>query len=82
MAVSKGSEGNLSLIILQGIAGGFFVYLACCEFMIKVFQRGNKNLDLSDKTSVYVIRMFNVLFFALGALVVIILGIIEPEHSH
>lgn len=67
---------------MQGLAGGTFIYLGCCDLIIHVFHEGNKSLDLTDKTSVYCVRFLRLVAFLLGGSVVLILTAVTPKHSH
>lgn len=82
MSVSQAGQSNIGLIVVQGLAGGTFIYLSCCDLIIHVFHEGNKTLDLENKFVVYCVRTMRFLLFASGVSVVLILAAFTPKHSH
>lgn len=80
--------GSLAITILQSIAGGTFIYLACCDFIIKEFHSSDdaaKNDPRSEEEktkTIKIIACIKFCFILLGCVIIAALMSLGPKHEH
>jgi len=82
------SAGGLGVVIVQGLAGGTFVYLACCDFIVHEFQNGKDIYEGDDRKEEELaktqrcISLLKFMFVALGFAVVVTIFSLGAKHAH
>lgn len=72
--ILDGTSPNIGLVIVQGMSGGVFAYLACCDLVVHQFHDA-KSASKTERLTKYVAM-------SLGAAIVIGLIAVAPAHSH
>ena len=88
IGASVSSSGGIGIVIVQSLAGGTFIYLAACDFIIHEFHNG-KDIATGDirmqseknKTQ-RCINMIKFLFVALGFIIITVLFSLGAKHEH
>jgi len=76
------------VVIVQGLAGGTFVYLACCDFIVHEFQNGKDIYEGDDRKEEELaktqrcISLLKFMFVALGFAVVVTIFSLGAKHAH
>lgn len=82
------SSGGLAIVIVQSIAGGCFIYLACCDFLIHEFHKGQdiapgdiRDVEAKTKT-LKCVRLIKFAFVFSGFLIITLLFTFGKKHEH